>query len=338
MKFAIFALSEQRDGVSASDVYKSIVDQAVAAEELGYDAIWLAEHHFTKYGVAPSIPVLGAAVAEHTSTIRIGSGISVLPFHDPRRLAEDYAMLDVLSGGRLDFGCGRGYQPAEFAAFGVSMEEARERFEESVEVIDGLWRNETFSYHGKFFEFEDLSLYPRPVQSPPPIWLAAVSPSSFVAAAKAGRPFLSAPQITPLPKIREGYDTYRRVLGESGWDDSSVTLPLQRSVYVADSLEAARSAPAEAYMWYSRTNANRMAKQGAAIKGYEFYQKAQGNLLQVEYDRLVDDGSLLFGTPDTVAAQIETLRDELGLNYLICWMNAGGLDHQLVLEAGCPRR
>lgn len=333
MKFAIFALSEQRDGVKAADIYRRTIDQAVAAEELGFDAIWLAEHHFTRYGLNNSIPVLGAAIAEHTSTIRIGSGIAVLPFHDPRRVAEDYAMLDVLSGGRLDFGCGRGYQPAEFAAFGVSMDEARGRFHESVDIIDGLWRNESFSYHGKYFSFDDLTLYPRPIQSPPPIWLAAVSPASFEAAAKSGRPFLSAPQITPLPKIRQEYDTYRKLLVKYGWDATDVTLPLQRSVYVGDTEAAARTEPAEGYLWYSRMNAERMAKQGETIKDYEYYQKAQKNLRQIDYDRLVDDGALLFGTPDTVAEWIQTLRDELGLNYLICWMNGGGLDHDLVLRS-----
>lgn len=333
MKFAIFSLCEQRDGVRATDLYKEAIEQAVAAEELGFDAVWLAEHHFTKYGVVPSIPVLAAAIAERTSTIRIGSAISVLPFHDPRRVAEDYAMVDVLSNGRLDFGCGRGYQPAEFAAFGVPMEEARERFEEAVEVIEGLWTHESFSYNGKYFEFEDLELYPRPVQSPPPIWVAALSPASFESAARHNRPFLSAPQITPLNKIKENYDGYRRMLEDSGWDASSVTLPLQRNVYVSDSLDKAQSEPAEGYMWYLHTNAARMAKANSSVKGYEYYQKAQGNLLLTEYEGLVKDGGLLFGTPDTVSSQIESLQSELGLNYMLCWMNTGGLDHKLVLKS-----
>lgn len=333
MKFAIFTLSEQPDGQSASGAYRAVIEQAVAAEELGFDAVWLAEHHFTEYGVVPSVPVLGTAIAEHTSQIRIGSAIAVLPFHDPRRLAEDYAMLDVLSDGRLDFGVGRGYQPAEFEAFGISMDESRSRFEEAIDVIEGLWTQESFSYHGRHFSFDDLTIHPRPVQSPPPMWVAAVSPSTFEFAARARRPFLSAPQITPLPKIREGYEHYREAYAAAGGDPSTVTLPLQRNVYVGATKEAAYSEPAEAYMWYQRMNASRMARDGQKVHDYEFYEKAQRNLLKVEYDQLFDSGALLFGTSEEIVDRITHLKEELDLNYLMCWMGAGGLRHDLVLSS-----
>src|SRR5688572_13907121 len=114
MKFAIFALLEQPDGHRAADVYQKVIEQAEAADELGFETIWLAEHHFTPYGTLPSPALLGVAIAERTKRLRIGTGVAILPFQDPRRLAEDYATLDLLSNGRLDFGVGRGYQPAEF--------------------------------------------------------------------------------------------------------------------------------------------------------------------------------------------------------------------------------
>src|SRR5206468_2861046 len=186
MKFAMFTLSERPEGCSAADVYHRVIEQAEAADELGFEAMWLAEHHFTDYGITPSPAVLGTAIAGRTRRLRIGTGVAILPFHDPRRLAEDYAMLDVLSEGRLDFGVGRGYQPAEFAGFGVSMADSRARFNEALQIIEGLWTNDVFSYHGDHFRFDDLSLYPRQVQAPPPIWMAAVSPESFDLAAQAG--------------------------------------------------------------------------------------------------------------------------------------------------------
>src|SRR5262249_51243189 len=139
VKFAIFGLFEQPDDRSAREVVSAAMEQAELAEELGFAGFWMAEHHFTEYGIVASPPIMGAAMAERTTTLRLGTAVAVLPFHDPRRLAEDYAMLDVLSDGRLDFGVGRGYQPDEFAAFGVAMEDSRSRMTEAVDVIKGLW-------------------------------------------------------------------------------------------------------------------------------------------------------------------------------------------------------
>jgi natural product biosynthesis luciferase-like monooxygenase protein len=333
MKFAIFTLSEQPEGHESADVFSKVIEQAQAADELGYEAIWLAEHHFTDYGILPSPPVLGAAIAARTTRLRIGSGVSILPFHNPIRIAEDYAVLDVISGGRLDLGVGRGYQPAEFAGFGVSMAESRARFAESLDIIEGLWTNETFSYQGEHFQLNEVELRPKPIQAPPPIWMAAVSPESFDLAAKAGRPFLSAPQITPLSKIKEGYERYRSGYLAAGYDPTTVTLPLQRHVFAAPNPTAAYEDMAEGLMWYQRKNASRMSGPTATDASYAMYQKAQANLLKTEYDDMFTSGSLLFDTSENLVDRIGALRDELGLNYLMCWMNAGGVDQKVVLDS-----
>ena len=333
MRFSLFTLLDRPAGVDAGRVYAEAIEQAVRAEELGYDAFWLAEHHFTDYGVCPSPPVLGAAVAARTSRIRIGVAVAVLPLHDPRRIAEDYAMLDVLSGGRLDFGAGRGYSPPEFAALGVSMEEARDRFDEALAVVEGLWSNEAFSFDGRYYQVPELSLEPRPVQSPIPVWVAAASPDSFERAARAGRPFLSAPQITPLDKVRESYELYRRVLAEEGGDPARAVLPMQRPVYAAPTAEAAYEEPRDAYLAYVAKNTARMRGVEAAGESYRFYRRAEQHLAQIDYDALFEQGLLLFGEPDRLAASIRRLEDELGLTDLICWMGFGGLEHRLVLRS-----
>lgn len=334
MKFALFSLLEQPEGHKAAQVFSKIVEQAEAAEELGFEATWLAEHHFTDYGILPSPAVLAAAIAQRTKRLRIGTACAILPFHDPRRVAEDYAVVDVLSNGRLDFGVGRGYQPAEFSAFGIPMSESRTRFAEALDVIEGLWTHEVFSFQGDHFTIDELSLYPRPIQSPPPIWVAAVSPETFEMTARAGRPFLSAPQITPLSKIRAGYDLYRKIYLENGHDPSRMTLPLQRQVYVGTDEQDSFDSPSEGTMWYQRKNASRMARKGGtSTESYEFYQKAQSHLEQIEYKSMYNDGVLLFDVPEKLVARIRVLQEELDLNYLMCWMNVGGLPQKKVLAS-----
>ena len=328
MKFSTFVLVEQVEGQSAEKVFADLIDHAVYAEELGFDAIWIAEHHFTNYGIVPSPAVLGAAIAARTKRIRIGIAVAVLPFHDPIRLAEDYAMLDVLSGGRLEFGVGRGYQPHEFKAFGIPMSEARSRFDEAVEVIDGLWRNERFSYAGQHFQFDNLQLYPRPLQQPPQMWMAAVSPDTFTRVGHAGRPFLSSPSITPIDKIREGFDTYRRALREAGHPDQAV-LPLQRHVFIGDSAEEAYQAAHDPYMWYLTKNSGLMANPDVADPSYQLYQRAAVNKAKSSYDSIFNSRATLIGTAEQAIDRIQELHDELDLNYMLCSFLYGGIDPKL---------
>jgi natural product biosynthesis luciferase-like monooxygenase protein len=333
VKFAVMSLLDQPEGDSAKATYDRTLDIADAAEELGFDSIWMAEHHFTDYGICPSIPVLGAAIAQRTTRIRIGSAICVLPFHDPRRVAEDYAMLDVLSDGRLDFGAGRGYQPAEFAALGVNMDESRTRFSESLEIIQGLWSQEGFSYSGQHYQFEDLTLHPKPVQKNIPIWVAAVSPESFDNAAEKGYKILAAPQITPLDKVKADHDRYRSGLEKWGHPTDDIEIPMQRVTYIGENEREAKESPREGYMWYHRKNAMRMASGHKGGDSYSFYEKAQQRLEKTEYDEICATGSVLFDTPENVIRRIEHLQETIGLNYLISWVNPGGLSNDLVIPS-----
>jgi natural product biosynthesis luciferase-like monooxygenase protein len=333
VKFAVMTLLDPSDGESARDTYHRNLDLAEAAEDLGFDTFWMAEHHFTDYGICPSIPVLGTAIAGRTSRIRIGSAICVLPFHDPRRVAEDYAMLDVLSDGRLDFGAGRGYQPAEFAAMGVSMDESRSRFAESLEIIRGLWGEESFSFHGQHYQMDELTLHPKPVQAQVPIWVAAVSPESFDNAAEKGYKILSAPQITPLEKVKADHDRYRANLAHWGHPVDHVEIPMQRVTYVGENEQEALESPREGYMTYHRKNAQRMAAGHTGGDSYAFYEKAQHHLERAEYEEICASGSVLFDSPENVVQRIEHLRTTIGLNYLISWVNPGGLSNNLVIPS-----
>lgn len=170
-----------------TDVYRDELQLAGACEDLGYDTVWLTEHHFTPDGYSPSVLTLAAAVAARTSRIRIGFNLLLLPLHNAVRLAEDIAALDILSGGRIDVGVGQGYAPHEFAGFGIPLHERLGRFREGLDVLEGLWTNDTFSYDGTHYRITDAHLSPRPVQQPmPPLWIGATSKPGIRRAGRRG--------------------------------------------------------------------------------------------------------------------------------------------------------
>ena len=148
MKFGLFFLLERPTGKDDAQIYAESLEQIRVGEDLGFDSVWLAEHRFTAYGEMPDTMVFAAAAAAVTTRVRIGTAVVVLPFHNPIRLAEQVAMVDVLSGGRLDFGVGRGYQAGEYRGFNIPMDESRTRFEEVLDICVGLWTQDGFSFDG----------------------------------------------------------------------------------------------------------------------------------------------------------------------------------------------
>ena len=167
MKFGMFYVLECPDG-DYQRAYKEMFGQIEYAEELGYDSVWMAEHHGSAYGSMPSPQVAMSVAAKITERMRIGLAVSILPFDNPVRVAEDFAMIDVISNGRLDLGVGRGYPPREFQMLGLEDEQqhSREIFEESLDVLVGLWENETFSYTGKHYQLDEVTIPPGRCRSP----------------------------------------------------------------------------------------------------------------------------------------------------------------------------
>src|SRR5439155_9482178 len=167
------------------------------SEELGFDTVWLREHHFTDYGFLANTMVMAAHIAATTSRVRLGTAVVTLPLHHPIRAAEDAALVDVLSNGRLVYGIGRGYQAIEFRALGVPLDEARERTDEAIEIIRKLWTQPQVTHQGRFFQFEDVRLQPKPVQKPqPPMVYASINRDSVLHYAQQGIPFMVDPSLT----------------------------------------------------------------------------------------------------------------------------------------------
>ena len=216
MKFGVFSLMQWPEDRSQSDVFANEITQLSLAEEQGYDTAWLAEHHFSRYGIGPSIHLTAAHLAARTSRIRIGTAVTIVPFFHPLRLAEEIAMLDLMSNGRIDWGAGRGYQGHEFSGFGVDITKSHEIFYEQLEIIQRAWSGERFSWEGEYFQFPELACLPTPVQDPhPPFWIAALSPSTIEWAAKKGYPVLT-DQFSPVHRIEENRALYLSHLAGSG--------------------------------------------------------------------------------------------------------------------------
>ena len=192
MDFALFSHVPWPEGADPKQVYDDIIEEFVLGEELGFKSAWTAEHHFTRYGLGSAPNVLASHLVANTSKIRIGSAIFVSPLHLPARLAEEIATLDILSGGRIEVGFGRGAASSEYNVAGVPVEESQQRFQESITMIEGLWTTKNYSFEGQHNKITDANLVPPPVQKPhPPIHIAATrtkATQDFVAAS--GHPLL----------------------------------------------------------------------------------------------------------------------------------------------------
>jgi len=200
MRLSIFSVADHYPDElprTLDQLYGELLDLAVAADALGFHGFWVAEHHFHPYGAVPRPALLLTAVAQRTRRIRLGSAVCVLPFDHPVRTAEDYAMLDLLSGGRLDLGVGSGYLAHELAGFAIPSTEKRERFDEGLDLLQALWRGERVRHRGTHHSLVDVRLNVLPLQKPqPPIWIAALREETLAHVAAKGMPALVMPYAT----------------------------------------------------------------------------------------------------------------------------------------------
>jgi alkanesulfonate monooxygenase SsuD/methylene tetrahydromethanopterin reductase-like flavin-dependent oxidoreductase (luciferase family) len=278
----------------------------------GYDAVWLAEHHFTGYSICPSVHMMGVHVANRTERIRIGMAVSLAAFYHPLRLAEEVALLDILSGGRVNWGAGRGFDPIEFRAFGVPVEESAARFHEAVGIVQRAWTCERLDWSGRFWRFEDVEVLPKPLQRPhPPTWVAAGSESALRWAAREGHSILLGPHAT-FEETAGQLRLYRDQLAEHGHPVAGRDLPIARMVAVADTDEEAAAVARSGAAWVAGAYINPSKVTNPASPAQDFLAMDREALL----DRYVDS-VVIHGTPGGVTAQIDRLRADLCLNYLL---------------------
>jgi alkanesulfonate monooxygenase SsuD/methylene tetrahydromethanopterin reductase-like flavin-dependent oxidoreductase (luciferase family) len=243
MRFGLFLLFEWSGPDRAFDaMYGDLLEEVAYAEEQGLETVWLAEHHFVSYSACPQPLMFAIKAASQTRHVRFGTGVLVLPFYHPLRLAGEIAVADVLTGGRLDIGVGRGAYPYEFAHYGIPFDEgAGTRAQESLEIILRAWNRR--GPLGGASQFPATTVLPRPLQQPhPPIWIAALNPESFTYAIGHGHRVLSTVFRDPLDRVAEKVELYRSTLKEAGKTEGASDLGVLRIAYVAETDAAAREA------------------------------------------------------------------------------------------------
>jgi len=334
MKFGIQQLLTFREWQTEAEVYAQALAEARLADEVGFHAVWLAEHHFSSYGLCPSLGVLAAAVARETRRVRIGTGVVIAPFAHPIRIAEEFGMVDILSGGRLEFGLGRGYQPKEFRGLGVSMERTRERFDEALEVIRRAWTEDTLTFEGEFYRVPGLRVLPKPLQKPhPPLWTAAVSPDTYTLAARRGLRILVSPAFTPWDILRKNFDAYHAAWREAHGTDAGAEICMNKIIHVADSAQQARDDLREPIRWFFRTQADLIADaEGVPPEQYRFYRRVRENLLSLSEDKALDQAAIC-GDPEEVADSLREHHEKLGITYVMGAFNRGGVPHDRILRS-----
>lgn len=240
MKLGMLHLFENPVGKTEHEVVKEQMELMYEAELLGFDLVWPAEHHFSEYGYCASPQVSLAAVAAKTKRIRLGTGVVVLPFHNPIRVAEDFAFLDLMSDGRVDLGVGRGYQPIEDKGFGLADKQAnsREIFDEAINLVRTCWTEERVTFNGKHYQVDDLYVRPKPLQKPhPPIYMACLSAETFRLAGRYGfNVLMSGAFGLSAEGAKAGVADYRAGRREAGFDPAAGKIALLLKVYVADSM------------------------------------------------------------------------------------------------------
>jgi alkanesulfonate monooxygenase SsuD/methylene tetrahydromethanopterin reductase-like flavin-dependent oxidoreductase (luciferase family) len=279
------------------------------AEAQGFAGVFLGEHHFTPYSLSPSPNLLVAALAQRTQTLRIGIMCNILPMHDPRRLAEEGSMLDLLSGGRLEFGLGRGADEHEFIKIGMPMEETRPRLREGTELIVRAWTQDTFSYDGEYYRIGESTLVPRPLQQPhPPIWVTAtVTPATVQWAAENG--FSITTLFISAEQLRDVQDKYHAWAAAAGRQTGPEHIGLARQMYVAESEQQALEECAAAFEYFilQFRNVALFGDPDNLPGGYELYKEFLGPFytdVPPEFSALVDAGLVWCGTPEQVREQI----------------------------------
>jgi len=310
MKVAVlqfFSWPERR--VELATVFARALQRIEIMDRTGFDAVWLAEHHFSSFSVCPSVHMMGVLAAARTTRLRIGTGVSLAPFYHPLRLAEEVALLDVLSGGRVNWGAGRGFARVEFENFGVPPEESTSRFHEAVEIVLRAWTDERLTFAGTHFRFDGVEVLPKPMQHPhPPVWMAATSESALEWAASRGFSILMDPHATH-GDIGRKRRFYAERLEAAGSSIAGRDLPIARLLALGETAGKAAAVARRGAQWicdsYFGATHRPVGVTDPNAPGSDPVQ------------RYLDE-VILHGTPEAVLDEILRLREEIGLDYLLC--------------------
>src|SRR5580765_8531654 len=328
MDIGTFLLMQSPSFRSSEEVYARAIEQAMAAESLGFRNVWLGEHHFSTYGYLSRPVQLATFIAAKTALLRVGTAVIVVPLHHPLVIAEEIATVDLLAGGRVDVGLGRGYQRYEFERLGQDLAESRSRWEEAVDIIMLGLGGQTFSYDGKYFKIPETTVFPLPVQKPTPlIWVTAQSPDSIETTVRRGFNLLSGGFGVPIERLRE----FRRIFDTHMAEHPPkhpIKVGTQRPVYVTDNAADARAA-AEQARWNMRVTLS-------LRNNYERVDHGHAQPVPFPNEPSTDDLLEKFsviGTPDTCIRQLKRLQDAMHIDHFNCSFSFGALTQGQVLKS-----
>jgi alkanesulfonate monooxygenase SsuD/methylene tetrahydromethanopterin reductase-like flavin-dependent oxidoreductase (luciferase family) len=319
MRFGLFGSAQARRPVPGAELtdssqgFREWIENNVEAEALGYHSVFVVEHHFTGFGQVSASLNLLTWLGARTTRLRLGTAVLVLPWHNPVLLAEQAATLDLLSGGRLDFGIGKGYRYNEFAGFCVEMGEAEPRFDEAMEVITQAFVSDTpFSHHGRYWQYDNIIVEPPTAQRPhPPFWMGAGSERSVRQVAERGYNLLLG-QYDLADDVLRHVAQFRRDGAARGRAWNPMSAGVARAVHFADTPEELEAAYVRRFQGHLRIN--KLAER----PGDERERFARHDERDVRH---LCDETAIFGTPDQIAEKIEALRQG-GVEYVL--INFGG--------------
>ena len=322
MKFGLYAsIADPPRGEHLDRCIDEVIAEAQLAESVGFDSCFFGEHHQDKDGFLPSPLIVATAVAARTRTLRVGTSVILLPLHHPVRLAEDVITLDLVSKGRLVVGVGIGYQPADFDAYAVPMDERRARFEESFEILRLAFAGESFSFRGKHYAFDDVRITPRPYQtSGPPLWIGASVPAAARRAGRIADGFVGTPS-TGMENARSLATIYKDAAKEAGRPAQVVQMRdawVARSRAEADQVYGPHVMTAYKYYWD-----NKLAEFRSIPAGTPF------TLEHLAPDRLI------LGDPETCVREFKRWREATGAEYFLLRLrhaHSGGPPHEQIME------
>jgi len=325
MELGIFHEFHRPRGASETEAFDEAFAQAAAAEQCGFDAIWLAELHFSPARSVLAAPlVIAAALAARTTRLKIGSAVHVLPLGNPLRTAEEAATVDHISHGRFEFGIGRSGFPTTYERFGVPYGESRDRMFEQLEIILKAWTEDSFSHQGTYFSYEKVTVIPKPFQKPhPPIRVAVNSADTYALVGRMGWPIFVAVRLGSLTDLVEPLREYRaawKAAGHPGEGSVALRLP----VFVANTLDDALAIPRDSTMGFYRFLGERLV-ESAALAGTRAIEDraARGARLGALTYEEARKEKLAYGTPEMVVDRLQELRELLGVSVILAEMNCG---------------
>jgi alkanesulfonate monooxygenase SsuD/methylene tetrahydromethanopterin reductase-like flavin-dependent oxidoreductase (luciferase family) len=340
VKFDIFYQLPEAASQTTAGRYRELIAEAAEADRLGFHTVWLAEVHFApRFSVMPAPLMLLAAIAERTTNIRLGMAVNLMPLHHPIRLAEEVATLDVLSGGRVEFGAGRGAFPLNYRGYGVDMANSRALFADGLEILKAAWTHKRVTIDAKHAagaggRLDGIEVVPKPIQQPhPPIRLAANSADTFTFAGANRYPIFAGGPVNPIPVLAERLRIYENALRAAGHERPDDWLAAALMVFVGRDRAQVRATIEPSLRNYFDAVGEIIEPESLAAGHQVEFQKVRDRLRAIDYST-VDSMMGIFGDPQYCIDRIADLQGQFGFTRLVCWFETGGISgHQNVLAA-----